>query len=239
MKSFLILILAFSIFLIGNSQNKVNSDSLKKELLKELLESKEDTKNTLSLNHQDEEYKYIVKRKALDGGYYLEVKPATPKDSVIKAKYGARIDDRDSFIDYTYSQKVEILNELLCFQGDTTKSVKLYKINSPDLSKVKVQPFTIQIEAIYTFSRLLLLGYPPFLPQLTDKDGKANYNGCQCVVNEVYEIYRQWLNNAINSEFKDLNLPMSGTKYQWEGQEKITSKWFINFHYERNESEDL
>lgn len=240
MKRFLILIITFSIVLIGNSQNKEDSDSLKKEFLNELLESKGDTKNALPLNPQDIEYKYIVKRKNPSGaGYYLEIKPPSPKMAEIKKNFGFQIDDRDMFVAYPNEQKIEILKELLSFCGDTTISSKRYKIREDGLGSIEIQPFTTQIEALYTFSRVLLLAYPQIKPKLTDKKGKKNYNGNQAKVDEVCEIYRQWLKDAINSEFKDLSLPMSGTKYQWEGQEKITSKWFINFHYEKNESEDI
>jgi len=184
---------------------------------------------------QNIEYKYFIKRKSLNDDYFLELKPATAKDSIAKATYGERIDDRDIFIGYSYSQRIEILHEILTFQGDTTKSDKLYKIKLPDLSRVEVKPFTIQIEALYTFSRMLLLAFPEMKPKLTNKKEKANYNGNQCVVDEVYAIYRKWLQDAVESDFRDLNLPMSGTKYQWEGQQKITDKWFIKFHKNDND----
>lgn len=230
MKRFSILIAVLMIAMITYCQNTEYADSLKMEFLLKLMDERGDTVKVSINNLPDIEYKYFVKRKSLDEGYYLELKPATPKDSIIKAKYGARIDDRDSFLDYPYSRKIEILKELLSFQGDTTKSTKLYKIKTPDLSRMYIEPLTIQIEALYTFSRMLLLGFPEIKPRLTNEKEDANYNGCQCAVDEVYEIYKQWLGDAIVSDFNKLTLPMSGTKYQWEGQQKITDKWFIDFH---------
>jgi hypothetical protein len=236
MKRFYLLITLSIVAIIAYSQNTEYADSLKREFLLKLMDERGDTAKVIINNLPDIEYNYFVKRKSLSEGYFLELKAATPKDSVIKAKYGARIDERDSFSDYSYSQKIEILKELLSFQGDTTKSSKSYKIKTPDLRRTQVEPFTIQIEALYTFSRIFLLGFPDFLPKLTDKNGEINYNNCQCIIDEVYEIYRQWLQNAVDSDFNNLSLPMSGTKYQWEGQQVITSKWFINFHYKEKDN---
>ncbi|WP_280647436.1 MULTISPECIES: hypothetical protein [unclassified Dysgonomonas] len=203
---------------------------MKAELLKELLSSKEDTLSLSASRNLDIEYKYFVKKKSLNGGYCLELKAVTHVDSIAKAKYGSLIEDRDVFSGYSYSQKIEILEELLSFQGDTAKSGKSYKINSPDLSRIYIEPFNIQIESLYTFSKMLLIGYPPILPKLTDKNEVINLNGNQTVVDEVYELYRQWLQNAIKNDFRNLTLPMSGSYYQWERQGKITSKWYIDFH---------
>ena len=235
MKRFFILIILSTIALAANSQNTEHSDSLKREFLLKLMDERGDTNRVLINNLPDIEYNYFIKRKSLDGGYYLELKPATPKDSVIKAKHGKLIEDKDLFYAYSYPRKIEILQELLSFQGDTTMSSKSYKIKLPDLRRIDVEPFTIQIEALYTFSRMFLKMYPDFLPKLTDKKGKKNYNGNQAKVNEVYSIYIDWLEDAIQKDFNNLTLPMTGTKYQWEGQDKITDKWFINFHY-KNEN---
>lgn len=180
---------------------------------------------------------YIVKQKSLDGNYYLELIPGNYIDSIAKKSHGPSYDERDLFLAYPYNKKIEILRELLKFQGDNDKSSKSYKIKTPDLRKIQVEPFTIQIEALYTFSRMLLLAFPDIQPKLTDKKNKRNYNGCQKKIDEVYSIYNAWLEDAISKDFKDIELPMSGTKYQWEGQEKISSKWFIDFHYKRNDND--
>jgi len=234
---FYLLLVLCPFCLYSQTNNNLYPDSvMKAEILKELL-SIEDGSLSFSTpstdNDQDIEYKYFVKKKSLNGGYCLELKTVTFVDSIAKTKYGPLIEDRDVFSGYSYSQKIEILEELLSFQGDTVKSGKSYKINSPDLSRVYIKPFNIQIEALYTFSKMLLIGYPPILPKLTDDEGLINYNNCQCAIDEVYEIYRQWLHNAIKDDFRNLSLPMSGTKYQWKEQKKITNNWFINFHYER------
>lgn len=188
---------------------------------------------------QNTKNKYIIKQKLLDESYYLRLIPGNSIDSITVSKHGQKIEDRDLFIAYPHNQKIEILKELLSFQGDTTKSDKMYKMKTPDLQRIEVQPFTIQIESLYTFSRMLLLGFPEFLPKLTNKKENMNYNGCQSTVDEVYAIYRQWLQDAIDSDFKSLALPMTGTMYQFKGQGKVTSKWFIDFHYQRAESNDV
>lgn len=221
MKRFLALIIVSTIALVTKSQNIE---------LKELLEDRADATKELC----DIEYKYFVKRKSFDGSCYLELKPATPKDSVIRAKHGRLIEDKDLFYTYSYPQRIEILQELLKFQGDTSKSAKLYKIKTPDLSRIYIEPFTIQIETLYTFSRMFLKMYPDFYPKLTDKNEAVNLNSSQPIIDEVYEIYRQWLKDAVKNDFRDLTLPMSGSKYQWEGQGNITSKWFIDFHKKKD-----
>lgn len=233
MKRFTTIIIFSAVCLMACSQNTENADSIKMEFLKELLESKPDNSKDAICNSKDVEYKYFFKRKSLGEGYYLELKPVTKKDSIAKEKYGQSIEDRDLFVSYPNDQKIEILRELLMFQGDTSISDKMYKIKTPDLTRIQIQPFTIQIEALYTFSRILLIGLPYFQPKLTDKKEKKNYNGRQPVVDEIYGIYRQWLDDAIEKDFKNLNLPMSGTKYQWEGQKHVTEKWFIDFHRSR------
>ncbi|MDH6308515.1 hypothetical protein M2451_000826 [Dysgonomonas sp. PFB1-18] len=237
MHRFIIIIISLVITLIAFSQNTEYADSLKREFLLKLMDERGDTTKVLINNLPDIEYNYFVKKVSLNGRYCLELKAVTHVDSIAKAKYGSLIEDRDVFSGYSYSQKIEILEELLSFQGDTTKSGKSYKINSPDLSRIYIEPFNIQIEALYTFSKMLLIGYPPILPKLTDKNEVINLNGNQTVVDEVYELYRQWLQNAIKNDFKNITLPMSGSYYQWEGQGKITSKWFIDFH--KKEKNDL
>lgn len=174
--------------------------------------------------------KYVVKHKVNNcEGYCLEINPHSQQMAEIKEKFGFQIDDRDLFCFYPYETKIEILKELLTFCGDTAKSCKRYKIREDELDIIDVVPFTIQIEALYTFSRVLLIGYPSFKPKLTDNNECVNYNDCQYVIDKVYEIYRQWLQNAIDTDFNNLNLPMTGTEYQWKGQQMITDKWFLKF----------
>ena len=177
-----------------------------------------------------ENHKYIVKHKNSCGeGYFLEIKPSSSKMAEIKEKFGYQIDDRSMFFAYPLDQKIEILEELLTFCGDTTVSCKRYKIREDGLGSIEIQPFTTQIEALYTFSRVLLKGYPPIKHKLTDLKERRNYNNNQKIIDEVYNIYRQWLQDAIQKDSNNLTLPMTGTKYQWEGQKKITDKWFIKF----------
>ena len=177
-------------------------------------------------------YKYITKHKKSEKDeYYLEIQPSSEKYFNAKSKHGKIIDDRDIFVGYSYHQKIEILQELLTFCGDTTRSCKKYKIREDAIISFEIQPFTTQIEALYTFSRVLMLAFPSIKPQLTDKRGRKNYNNDQKAIDEVYGIYRTWLKKEKKSRFENFELPMSGTKYKWNGQEKLSNKWFINFHY--------
>ena len=154
-------------------------------------------------------------------GQHIEVKQVLPKtDELIPMS----IDDRDiiSRSGYSRSDETKILGEYLTFCGDTAISNKKYHFK-PAYYMVHpkgVTGFTVQIEALYSFTRMLMEGYPPIKPALIDCATGEEVNTNPEKVKEVYDIYSKWYQENQKSDFKNLTLPLEGSRYCWLGQDK-------------------
>jgi hypothetical protein len=151
------------------------------------------------------------------------------------------IDDRDkiSRSKYTHAECIEILGEYLTFKDDKTKSDKRYQFKAafhmipPD----DTTGFTVQIEALFSFTWMLTIGYPPIRPTLVDRLTGQHLNQDKFVINEVFEIYTEWLEENKKSGYKNIRLPLEGTPYAWLGEENglknftKTLSMSINWNY--------
>jgi hypothetical protein len=150
------------------------------------------------------------------------------------------IDDRDKISRslYTRSECIEILGEYLTFKGDKTKSDKKYQFKAayhmipPD----DTTGFTVQIEALFSFTWMLTIGYPPIRPTLIDRETGKHLNTDTCVINEVFEIYNKWFMENKISGFINIRLPLDNTPYVWLGEEKGMKHYLKNTFCEHNKN---
>jgi hypothetical protein len=155
-------------------------------------------------------------------GSHIEVKqvlPAEPQDRIISND----IDDRDmiSRSKYTRDEEIKILGEYLTFRGDTSVSNKRYKFKPAYyMTRPDIVGFTVQIEALYSFTRMLTQGLPPIKPMLIDRSTGEELNTNAKVVSEVYDIYVKWYKENLKTDFKNITLPLKGSPYCWLGEDK-------------------
>lgn len=134
------------------------------------------------------------------------------------------IDDRDiiSRSKYTRDDEIKILGEYLTFRGDTSISNKQYRFKAAShmVRPEGINGFTIEIEALYSFTRMLTKGLPPIKPMLINRTTGEQLNTNLKVVNEVYDIYSKWYNANKKTEFKNITLPLTGSPYCWLEEDK-------------------
>lgn len=129
---------------------------------------------------------------------------------------------------FTKEMKIQVLKELLSFQEDTAKSNKYYfmKVKKPKTNKFSYELviprdkcFTIEIEALFSFTWYFTRYVPPIQPTLLDRRTGEPINCNRKKVNEVYAIYRRWLKKYKSKNFVDFKLPLEGTPYGWLGDD--------------------
>lgn len=154
-------------------------------------------------------------------GMHIEIKQVLPDT---KELIPMSIDDRDIIGRSKYSRddRIKILGEYMTFRGDTFKSNKMYHFKA---AYHMVQPegiagFTVEIEALYSFTRMLTVGYPPIKPALINRITGEQLNTNPKVVSEVYDIYIKWYNANKGTDFKSFTLPLIGSPYGWLGEDK-------------------
>lgn len=160
-------------------------------------------------------------------GQHIEIKQVLPQtDELIPMS----IDDRDiiSRSGYNRNDKIKILSEYLTFYGDTNVSNKKYHFKAAYhmVRPEGIAGFTIEIEALYSFTRMLTAGYPPIKPALINRVTGEELNNNPKAVNEVYEIYTKWYNENKKTDFKNITLPLAGSPYGWLGEDKGMEPYF-------------
>jgi len=175
------------------------------------------------------------------GEYNIAIRDNTP-DSIIvklqnhKGKFVNMEEENyyssDLSVIYYYddSTRMKILQEFLTFYGDTTHSSKSY-FPYPGYGKYKPKEkdFTVQIEALYTFTSLLVGGYICCEPILIEKDTNEKVNTNQEKLRIIYNIYQKWLNENKETGFINYKLPLDGTPYMWKN-ETTYMKMFMGNH---------
>jgi hypothetical protein len=200
-------IFSYCLILITTSISLFGQDTMKRKFL---FKTKIDTS------------KYLL-------GSHIEIKVVLPK-----AKKGEFIklglDDRDEVFrsGYTRHDHIQILREYLTFEGDTAKSNRRYDFKAAYHSTLPEDTvgYTIQIEALYSFTRLLTIGIPPIRPTIIDRKTGENLNTKISVIKEVYDIYRKWLEQNEKTDFKSISLPLEGTPYSWLGEDNMNAYYF-------------
>jgi len=154
-------------------------------------------------------------------GMHIEVKQILPDT---KELIPMSIDDRDIIRRSKYSRddRIKILVEYLTFGGDTITSNKKYHFKAAYhmVHPEGIAGFTVEIEALYSFTRMLTVGYPPIKPALINRVTGEQLNTNPKVVSEVYDIYAKWYKENEKSDFKNITLPLTGSPYCWLGEDK-------------------
>jgi arginyl-tRNA--protein-N-Asp/Glu arginylyltransferase len=149
-----------------------------------------------------------------------QILPVTEENRIISND----IDDRDiiSRSKYSREDEITILGEYLTFRGDTSTSNKHYRFKAASrmVRPEGVTGFTVQIEALFSFTRMLTQGLPPIKPMLINCATGEEINTNPEKVNEVYEIYIKWYIENKKTDFKNITLPLTGSPYCWLGEEK-------------------
>jgi hypothetical protein len=153
-------------------------------------------------------------------GQHIEIKQVLPDTEEL---IPMTIEDRDIIArsGYSRSDELTILKEYLSFKGDTRVSNKLYRFKAAGrMLKPDVANFTIEIEALYSFTKMLTITYSPIKPMLINRTTGEELNNNPKAVSEVYEIYLKWYDETKKTDFKNISLPLTGSPYCWLGEDK-------------------
>lgn len=138
----------------------------------------------------------------------------------------AAVDDRTIMnrMHFTKEMRIQVLKELLTFQYDTVKSDKLLYLRGR-WKNIEDKDFTIEIEALYSFTRMLTDGNPRILPVLINRKTQEVITGKSKEVDEIYTIYRKWLGANEKADFKDFKFPLADSPYDWLGGNEDSNKY--------------
>lgn len=160
-------------------------------------------------------------------GQHIEIRERRPVQTE-EVVFTSPVDDRDKIHQSGYSkkEKIGILQEYLSFQRDTTPSNKFYFFVKKGIGYKWMRPlhrenFTVEVEALFSFSLMLTMGATQLDPVLIDKRTQTPVNGDRAKMDEIYSLYRKWLKRAIKTDFKDMTLPLAGTPYYWKEDEEM------------------
>lgn len=153
-------------------------------------------------------------------GQHIEIKQIFPNTEEL---IPMTIEDRDIITRSGYSRfdQLTILKEYLTFKGDKRVSNKLYRFKAAGrMIKPDVANFTIEIEALYSFTKMLTTSYSLIKPVLINRTTGEELNGNPKAVSEVYDIYIKWYTENKKTDFKKITLPLTGSPYCWLGEDK-------------------
>jgi hypothetical protein len=129
------------------------------------------------------------------------------------------------FAGYPNKAKIELLAELLKFEGDTSLCSKtVCNYGHVEESKPKTKTYTTQIDALYLLTILTASSFSPYYcpyPVLIDAVTGEEINNNPEKIKEVFSIYRQWFTDNAQHNFENYNLPLRiGSRYEWYGADK-------------------
>lgn len=132
------------------------------------------------------------------------------------------LDDREIMtrLSYTREDRIAVLKSYFSFQGCQQTSDKRYGIdigsskNKALMAKENIS-FSVEVEALYSLS-MMLLGHPVNIsPVLINTSTGAVSNWNKEEMKEIFSIYKKWLNKMEDSNFEKLTWPLENSKYQW------------------------
>jgi len=128
------------------------------------------------------------------------------------------------FAGYPNREKIEILEQLLGFEGDTSLcSQTVCRYGYSTIAKPLTVTYTIQIDALYLITLLTVSSHSPYYcpyPVLVDKTTGEEINNNPVKLKEVFDIYTAWIAENKKHDFKNYGLPLKGSKYEWYGTRK-------------------
>ncbi|MGJ1444854.1 hypothetical protein ACR79S_19315 [Sphingobacterium spiritivorum] len=78
----------------------------------------------------------------------------------------------------------------------------------------------VQIEALFSFSMMLINGYPSIRPILYYRHTKEKVILNEKLVQEIYNFYEEWLVTSKETDFKEITWPLVKTPYMWDGEKE-------------------
>jgi hypothetical protein len=146
----------------------------------------------------------------------------------------SHVDDRAhmSRAKFTPEERIALFRELLSFQHDTSLSNKFYFfIRRGEGGLVWKRPrhtadFTVEVEALFSLTRMFTFGLPPLEPVILDKRTGEVVNRDPKRMDEIYGIYRKWLKGQEETGFTNMSWPLENTPYMWKGEEDDKSAYF-------------
>jgi len=134
------------------------------------------------------------------------------------------LDDRDIMTGskYTRAESIEVLKEFLTFQGDTVPSNKRYFFPEDYVFRQpkEKEHFTIEVEALYSFTKMLTIGLSPIKPVIIERQTGKSINADRKKMDEVYAIYKRWFADNSKTNFMNMTWPLANTPYRWLGDDK-------------------
>ena len=125
------------------------------------------------------------------------------------------------FAGYSNNEKMDIISELLSYEGDTTTCSKsVCRYGYTDNKHPNTSSYTIQIDALYLLTTLVVGGYATYYcpyPVLIDTATGEEINDVQGRVAEVYSVYKKWYKENQKTGFKNFNVPLRNCRYAWYG----------------------
>jgi len=82
-------------------------------------------------------------------------------------------------------------------------------------------PLTIQVEALYAISIMLLDYNVSISPVLINTETGLVCNENQHEINEVFKIYRKWLKVTEKNGFTIIKWPLAHSKYEWLNRKDV------------------
>jgi hypothetical protein len=125
-------------------------------------------------------------------------------------------DDRTVFYMYSAKDRKKILQEYLLFSGDTSVSNKFFIVDAASRTRI-FQDVTVEVEALFTFSWLLIRDYPKIEPKLFFRETNIPVTKDEDL-KSIFRIYKIYFEDLKRNNGKINHWPLDGTAYYWKGE---------------------
>ncbi|WP_312189098.1 hypothetical protein [Sphingobacterium sp.] len=153
-----------------------------------------------------------ISKNSKEKGKHISIKsPRLKTDGLVNIT-----DDRTVFFMYSKKNRLKILQEYLYFREDTSVSNKFFIVDGSSRSR-RFQGITVEIEALFTFSWLLIRDYPKIEPKLYFRETKIPVTKDEDL-KSIFRIYKKYFENLKQNNGKISYWPLDGTPYCWKGE---------------------
>jgi hypothetical protein len=131
------------------------------------------------------------------------------------------------FSGYSQRERIEILYQLLQYEGDTSLcSKRVCRYGYTDSPYPQTKYYTTQVDALYLLTILAVGGfassYCPY-PVLIDTVSGREIDPSSEKIAEVFAIYKAWFEENKKRGFKHFPVPLRNSRYKWYGIRKSRS----------------
>jgi hypothetical protein len=150
--------------------------------------------------------------------------PKAPKSFV---PFACTYEQDKMFAGYPNRERIEILSQLLEYEGDTSICSKIVcRYGYTDNKPPSTVSYPIEVDALYLLTTLSVGGYAtqycPYPVLIDTLTGQEIDNSPQDVA-KVYAIYRNWFRESKKNGFAKFNVPLRNSRYAWYGTRKTRS----------------